>query len=419
MRDALAGLTLRGRALLGAGLAAMVCALVLDQTTLVRAGVLVIALPLIAAVVLARSQYRLALGRVLTPATVPAGSQAEVRLTFTNEGRTPTGILRLEEQLPYALGPRPRFVLDGVSRGWRRQVRYQVRCEQRGRFTIGPMRVQVGDPFGLVALQREFSSTATLLVTPRTVDLPPATLPSAWSGSGEERPRSFATGSAEDVTVRSYRRGDDLRRVHWRSSARSGELMVRREEQPWQARATLLLDDRAAAHRGSGASSSWEAAVTAAASIGVHLIRQGYAVHLVTATQPAASESPWHGQVAASAATALIESLAVVETHEAAAVSAGAAEQVQGGLVIAVLGAVGEPDVPALRRLQQRGGTAVALTLDVDTWAGAPADPLAGALLGGLGWRSARWGAGESIDRAWLGLTTSPRRDVAPAGGPR
>lgn len=419
MRDALAGLTLRGRALLGAGLAAVVCALLLDETTLVRAGLLAVALPLLAAVVLARSQYRLALGRVLTPATVPAGSHAEVRLTFTNEGRTPTGILRLEEQLPYALGPRPRFVLDGVSRGWRRQVRYQVRCEQRGRFTIGPMRVQVGDPFGLVALQREFSSTASLLVTPRTVDLPSGSLPSGWSGSGEERPRSFATGTAEDVTVRSYRRGDDLRRVHWRSSARSGELMVRREEQPWQARATLLLDDRAEAHRGTGASSSWEAAVSATASIGLHLIRQGYAVHLVAATRPASVESPWHGQVASTAASALIEALAVAESHDVATLAPAAAEQVQGGLVIAVLGALDESDLPALRRLQQRGGTAVALTLDVDTWASGAPDALAGAALAGLGWRTARWGAGEPLDRAWLGLTTTARRDAAPAGGAR
>ena len=74
--------------------------------------------------------------------------------------------------------------------------------------------------------------------------LPTIPLTGAWTGSGDNRPRAFATGSAEDVTVREYRRGDDLRRVHWRSSARTGELMVRREEQPWQSRATLFLDNR-------------------------------------------------------------------------------------------------------------------------------------------------------------------------------
>ena len=98
---------------------------------------------------------------------------------------------------------------------------------------------------------------------------------------------------AEDVTVREYRRGDELRRVHWRSSARVGELMVRREEQPWQSRATLFLDNRLRAHRGQGIASSLEAAVSAAASIAVHLSQRGFMVRFVTA----AGEDPnnaWH-----------------------------------------------------------------------------------------------------------------------------
>ncbi len=57
------------------------------------------------------------------------------------------------------------------------------------------------------------------MVTPRVLPLPPVPLSGAWTGSGDNRPRAFASGSAEDVTVREYRRGDDLRRVHWRSSA--------------------------------------------------------------------------------------------------------------------------------------------------------------------------------------------------------
>ena len=155
------------------------------------------------------------------------------------------------------------------------------------------MSVRVSDPFGLVELGRSFRSTVSLTVTPRTVPLPPIPLGGAWTGSGDNRPRAFAIGSAEDVTVREYRRGDDLRRVHWRSSARIGELMVRREEQPWQSRATLFLDNRMRAHRGQGIASSLEAAVSAAASIAVHLSQRGFTVRLVTA----AGEDPnnaWH-----------------------------------------------------------------------------------------------------------------------------
>ena len=121
------------------------------------------------------------------------------------------------------------------------------------------------------------------MVTPRVVPLPPVPLSGVWTGSGDNRPRAFASGSAEDVTVREYRRGDDLRRVHWRSSAHAGELMVRREEQPWQSRATLFVDNRKIAHRGTGAASSLEHAVSIAASVAVHLVQRGFSVRLVTA----------------------------------------------------------------------------------------------------------------------------------------
>src|SRR3990170_231333 len=244
----------------------------MGQPALSRVGVLVAALPLVTAAFLARSRYRLALVRTVTPQLVAAGQPALVRLALTNEGRTPSGLLLLEDQVPYVLGARPRFVLEGIGHGWRRHVTYQVRSDVRGRFNIGPMSVRVSDPFGMVELGRAFRTSVPLTVTPRTVPLPSVPLGGGWTGSGDNRPRAFATGSAEDVTVREYRRGDDLRRVHWRSSAHAGELMVRREEQPWQSRATLFLDNRAASHRGSGAASSLEHAVSVAASVAVHLV---------------------------------------------------------------------------------------------------------------------------------------------------
>src|SRR3954467_9700384 len=144
------------------------------------------------------------------------------------------------------------------------------------------MSVRVSDPFGLVELGRAFRSTATLTVTPRTAPLPPIPLGGAWTGSGDNRPRAFAMGSAEDVTVREYRNGDDLRRVHWRSTARVGELMVRREEQPWESRATVVLDTRARAHRGEGPAASFEWAVAATASVALHLRHGGYKLRLIS-----------------------------------------------------------------------------------------------------------------------------------------
>jgi uncharacterized protein (DUF58 family) len=311
MREGLAGLTARGRAFVAAGTTAVVCAVLLGQDALTRVGVLLVALPLITAYLVGRSRYRLALVRTITPQLVTAGQPAQVQLEITNEGRTPTGVLLLEDHVPYVLGTRPRFVLEGISHGWHRSVSYQVRSDLRGRFEIGPMTVRVADPFGLVELGRAFQTTVSLTVTPRTVALPTIPLTGAWTGSGDNRPRAFATGSAEDVTVREYRRGDDLRRVHWRSSARTGELMVRREEQPWQSRATLFLDNRLEAHRGHGAASSLESAVSAAASIALHLSQRGFMVRLVTADGEDRN-TLWHDRASSQNTAPLLEALAVV-----------------------------------------------------------------------------------------------------------
>ncbi|WP_372727290.1 DUF58 domain-containing protein [Nocardioides sp.] len=419
MREALAGLTVRGRAFLAAGVTAIVCAVILGQPALTRVGVLIAVLPLLTALVIGRSRYRLALVRTVTPQLVAAGQQARVSLTLTNEGRTPSGVLLLEDQVPYVLGTRPRFVLEGIGTGWRRHVTYPVRSDVRGRFEIGPMAVRVSDPFGLVELGRTFRTTASLTVTPRTVPLPAIPLGGAWTGSGDNRPRAFATGSAEDVTVRDYRRGDDLRRVHWRSSARVGELMVRREEQPWQSRATLFLDNRLRSHRGQGLASSLEAAVSAAASIAVHLCHRGFTVRLVTA----AGEDPasaWHLRDSDLNTAPLLEALAVVTTVQQPRLATGwLAEGAHGGLTVAVFGSIESMDTALLRRMQHQAGSALAVALDVDAWVGKPGAGDGTAGLTQQGWRAVSLGPHDRLDAVWQELGRSSARTGAVGEPPR
>ena len=95
MREALSGLTVRGRAFVAAGVTAILWAVLLGQDALTRVGVLVLALPLVTAYVLGRSRYRLALVRTLSPQIVAAGQPARLNLTLTNEGKTPSGALLL------------------------------------------------------------------------------------------------------------------------------------------------------------------------------------------------------------------------------------------------------------------------------------------------------------------------------------
>ncbi|SFC04975.1 Uncharacterized conserved protein, DUF58 family, contains vWF domain [Nocardioides terrae] len=418
MREALSGLTLRGRAFLAAGISAVVCAILLGQSTLVRVGVLLVALPLVTAFAVGRARYKLSLVRTVSPQVVPAGQSARVRLTLRNDGRMPTGALRIEEQVPYALGSRPRFVVEGVEHGWHGSVDYPVRAETRGRYELGPMTVRVGDPFGLVELTRAFRTTTPLVVTPHTVPLPGIALSGSLTGSGDQRPRAFAGGSAEDVTVRDYRRGDDLRRVHWRSSAKVGELMVRREEQPWQTRATVFLDNRVGAHRGEGAASSLETAVVVAASVAAHLTSRGYTVRLVTA----AGEDPgtsWQHDDAAVTAGHLLEALAMVQALPNTVLETGwLREQGAGSLTVAVVGGLTGPDLAVMRRVQHHAGGALAVALDVDAWG--PTRIAGGGSAGWLlqqGWRAVGLTPDDRIDQAWqeLGAVRAWRRGVAHA----
>ena len=370
MRSALSTLTTRGRAFLSAGVTASVCAILLGQRDLLRVGLLLMVLPLATALLANRARYLLSCAREISPTRVQSGQTATVSLHLQNPGRVPTGLMLLEDQVPYVLGSRPRFVLDQLRPRWQRSMVYTVRSEVRGRYPIGPLTVRLSDPFGFVEVNRAFTARATLVVTPIVVPLPPVRLSGDWSGTGDNRPRAFAAAGTEDITVREYRTGDDLRRIHWRSTARTDELMVRREEQPFQSRASLVLDTRGVAHRGSGPASSFEYAVSACASIGSHLADQGFTVRLLT-DESRGIDSAWHdrGLSGPVEMQLLMDSLAVVNTSSRTHVAAASAERHASGLVIAILGATTTTDVAALSTLRAGASRALAVLVDVDAWA--------------------------------------------------
>jgi uncharacterized protein (DUF58 family) len=139
MRAALSGLTTRGRCLLAAGGALAVSAVLLGQRDLLRVAVFLLALPLAAVVIVARTRYRLACSRQLDPPRVEAGRPSAVRLRLDNVSRLPSGVLLMEDALPYVLGGRPRFVLDRVEPKGVREVSYPVRADVRGRYRVGPL----------------------------------------------------------------------------------------------------------------------------------------------------------------------------------------------------------------------------------------------------------------------------------------
>jgi uncharacterized protein (DUF58 family) len=335
VREAMRGLTLRGRSFLSAGSACVLAAFIVAQEDVLRLGVFLLGLPIIAALWVTRSRYKLSHSRHLVPPRVPVGHVADVHLQVKNVSRLPTSVLLVEDRLSYTLGGRPRFILDRLEPGGSRDVSYPIRSDVRGRYKLGPLSVRVADPFGLCELTRAFSTVDELIVTPVVHPLPDIGLGGEWTGGGEAHSRAVSTSGEDDASTREYRHGDDLRKVHWKSSARTGELMVRREEQPWQSRSTLILDTRATAHLGDGPGSSFEWAVSAAASEAL-----------------------------------LLEALAVVQpTRNTTLRGATGRLSANGeGLVVAVIGQLSAEEAAGLVRVPQMASGAVAVVLDTASW---------------------------------------------------
>jgi uncharacterized protein (DUF58 family) len=328
-------------------------------------------------------------------------------LRLQNLSRLPTGTMLLEDRLPYALGTRPRLVLERLAAHQASSVAYSVRADVRGRYEVGPLVVRLTDPFGLCELSRSFAAVDQLTVIPQVADLPTIRLAGEYAGTGDSRARSVAVHGEDDAATREYRNGDDLRRVHWRSTARVGELMVRREEQPWESRATVILDTRAVAHRGEGPTASFEWTVSAAASIAVHLRHAGYKLRLVTdaGIDVAANEVDGEG--------AVLDHLAEVELSQRGNIG-HLVDQVRrrsdGGLTIGLFGLLSPAEADLLAALRTNATTCVALFVDTTTWLNLPAaarDEAArrheAAALGMLraGWRVVPVSHGSRLPALW------------------
>ncbi|MGD0373995.1 MAG: DUF58 domain-containing protein [Streptosporangiaceae bacterium] len=362
MRSLLAGFTIRGTSFLAAGTVAVLAGVMLGERDLISVGALLMALPLLAALAASRARYRLSCVRSITPPRVPAGQPARASLRLENISRLPTGLLLAEDTVPYALGTRPRYVLNGIERDGVRELSYPLRSDLRGKFAVGPLEIRIADAFGLVEVGRSFSSRTTFVVTPKVVALPRSVVAGSWMGHGDGTTRAAAAAGEDDVIPRAYRDGDELRRVHWRSTARYGELMVRREEQRWRNRVLLLLDTRSSAHSGTGPTSSFEFAVSAAASIGVHFAHEGLDGQLITDAGPVAAAGLFED--------VLLDSLSVIKPSRCRDLGAGTAALRGGnsGIIVAIAGQLSAGVARQLAASRRDAGPAIALLLAVSTW---------------------------------------------------
>ena len=408
MRSLRSVLTTRGRAFFGSGITLVLAGVIFGFRDLTRFGILLVALPMISAVLVRTRKTRMRIERHTQPERVAVGQDAHVTLSFENVSTNTTPIFLAEERLDYVLGDRPRFVVGRIPPGRVRAIDYVVRSHLRGRHHLGPLGVQVQDPFGLANRNAVLEGTTDLVVLPAVHPLSSSRQPSSGVGSEGEQAHLIALHGEDDVTIRQYHDGDDLRRIHWPATARTGDLMVRQEDRPAQRRAIVLIDPRPSAHGGAGVSSSFEWAVTAAASVAVHLCESGYAVHLVCA------------ETVESARTAdtmtvdeILDVLAVTtmreDTGEDEILRAAQALASAGGFVLAIVGPRDRDVTSRLASLRQPGTTGLAFVLDSRSFGTSDADEVEPHVdaLRLAGWRAVSVLRDEDVGHAWAVLTAA------------
>ena len=204
------------------------------------------------------------------------GDEVQVVVTLTNTGPIPVGWLLFEDMLPeyvFRLRP-PRLTVKGgrirvlyIPTGGKRVVKYKLTFNSRGYYQIGPAFAETGDVFGLHRRHRTLTDPAFVLVLPKMVPLTKYEFASERP-IGEVR---LANRLFEDPTrtagVRPYQIGDPLQRVHWRATARTGQLHSRVFEPTSLAGASILIDFHQDGYHKNGEPFRSDLAVTTACSL--------------------------------------------------------------------------------------------------------------------------------------------------------
>jgi len=279
--------------------------------------------------------------------------------TSRSAARVP--VLRLRDPVTGTRGAD--LLVPPLASNERTVTAYRLPTDRRGIVRVGPLQVVVGDPFGLVQVATNGAPEVQLTVLPHVDQLTPMPYTSAHDPQAGVRQLNALGRTGEDFyALRPYVIGDDLRRVHWPSSARVDELMVRQNEQPWQGRTTVLLDVRPSTHDGE----SIEVAVSAAASVVVAAAGRQDLVRLVTTDGSDSDFAPGSDHV-----QGIMEHLAVITPNSEAPLQDaidGLGRRVSGGALVVVVAEVGADDLRTLSGLRARYGSVTIVHLDRSAW---------------------------------------------------
>ncbi len=206
------------------------------------------------------------------------GDKLRVTYTLRNTGRLPKPWLEVHNPttLPGGLPGRALGLRGREERSWL----VRTGLERRGHYRIEPLQIRTGDPFGFFEASAGVGQGVTLVVYPRVDALPLWKLPPANIEGAHAQPERTLQTTPLATTVRPYAPGDSMNRIHWRTTARTGEIQVKEFDLEQTADAWIFLDLDAATELGSGEQSTTEVAVRIAASVTDKALEENRAVGL-------------------------------------------------------------------------------------------------------------------------------------------
>jgi uncharacterized protein (DUF58 family) len=348
--------------LVGAGTIALLAAgrlLGLEELFVLAAacGVLLAA----AAIWVGRARFRLEVSRTVTPARVHAGSPSRVELSIRNVGLRRTPVLRFTDPVSRTRGAEiliaPCSPLAGTS------AAYHLPTAQRGVVKVGPLQVELSDPFGLARTSTVAAGRSEVIVYPRIDRIVPIPQTAGHDPlAGSEHPTALGRAGEDFYALRPYVVGDEIRRVHWPTTARLDELMVRQDELPWQGRVTVLLDMRRPMHT----PASLELCISAAASVVMASWKRHDLIRLVASdgTDTGFGSDGLHVE-------GMLEYLAVAEPVPIGTfrpLVASLARTGGGGALVAIVAHTAERELAGLTGLQHVFGWFTLVEFDRSAW---------------------------------------------------
>lgn len=330
-----------------------------------------ILLPLVGLLFVRLRRPKLEVTRLFSPQVVAVGGVTQVTVRIANVGASPNTPFVWDDALPWfeKLSTREVGAIT-PSRRHPHSAVYDLHPPRRGLYAIGPFVAEHEDPFGMAVSTIAVGKPERLVVVPAVSSLSEGG-PTLADGDGEAHlVQRKVAGNDDDLTTREYRMGDALRRVHWRASARHGELMVRQEEHRSHPDARVLVDTRlrgypdAARDTGMSWSADWasdgfEWVVRMVASLGLHLESAGFKVSVEETARAQIDDMAdrWDGR----RAEGFLTSLASVQLLDSARDTSGAFAPAEGsGPMFAVLGDPEDSTIDWLLRRRMQGEAAYA-----------------------------------------------------------